>query len=246
MDVDMIIAGRRFSPSWRALALTAVGVSLFVALGLWQLERAIFKEDIESKFQQRLTEPYQALQTLQGQDIEYRKLWLEGRYDNARNLLVDNQLHRGRAGYHVLTPLLLKDSDQVLLVNRGWSPWGESRDRVQPIVPPDSAEGVSGIAYFPSEPALQMGGVTVSDRWPPAVQYQLIPHIDVGVLQKPFEGRLLPFVLWLAPEQQGHYVRDWKPVWMRPEKSRAYATQWFAFAFVALVLFVIMNLRKIE
>jgi surfeit locus 1 family protein len=242
----MIIAGRRFKPSWRALALTAVGMSLFIALGLWQLERAIFKEAIESKFQQRLTEPYQALQTLEGQDIEYRKIRLEGRYDNTRNLLVDNQLHRGRAGYYVLTPLLLKDSDHVLLVNRGWSPWGESRDDVPPIATPDSAEGVSGIAYFPSEPALQMGGLTVSERWPQPVPYQLIPHIDVGVLQEPFEGRLLPWVLWLSPDQQGHYVRDWKPVWMRPEKSRAYATQWFVFALVALVLFVTMNLRKIE
>jgi surfeit locus 1 family protein len=243
--VDMIIAGRRFKPSWRALALTAVGMSLFIALGLWQLERAIFKETLESKFQQRLSEPYQALQTLGDEDFEYRKLWLEGRYDNARNLLVDNQLHHGRAGYYVLTPLLLKDSDQVVLVNRGWSPWGESRDELEPIATPVSGEGIAGIAYFPSEPALQMGGVRVSERWP-QVAYQLIPHIDVDALQEPFSGRLLPWVLWLAPEQQGHYVRDWKPVWMRPEKSRAYATQWFAFALVALVLFVTMNLRKIE
>ncbi|MDC1287211.1 SURF1 family protein [Gammaproteobacteria bacterium] len=241
----MIIAGRRFKPSWRALALTAVGMSLFIALGLWQLDRAIFKESLESKFQQRLTEPYQALKTLEDEDFEYRKLWLEGRYDNTRNLLVDNQLHRGRAGYYVLTPLLLKDSDQVVLVNRGWAPWGESRDVLEPIATPVSAEGIVGIAYFPSEPALQMGGVIVSEHWP-QVSYQLIPHIDVNALQEPFAGRLLPWVLWLAPEQQGHYVRDWKPVWMRPEKSRAYATQWFAFAFVALVFFVIMNLRKIE
>ena len=241
----MIIAGRRFKPSWRALALTAVGMSLFIALGLRQLERAIFKETLESKFQQRLTEPYQALQALEDGDFEYRKLWLEGRYDNTRNLLVDNQLHRGRAGYYVLTPLQLKDSDQVVLVNRGWNPWGESRDELEPIATPVSGDGIAGIAYFPSEPALQMGGVHISEPWP-QVSYQLIPHIDVDALQETFSGRLQPWVLWLAPEQQGHYVRDWKPVWMRPEKSRAYATQWFAFALVALVLFVIMNLRKIE
>jgi len=56
----------------------------------------------------------------------------------------------------------------------------------------------------------------------------------------------LPVVLWLAPEQSGAFVRDWNPVWMKPEKSRAYATQWFAFALIALVFFVILNLRKIE
>ncbi len=129
----------------------------------------------------------------------------------------------------------------VFLVNRGWTAWGESRDELTPIADPVSTGGVAGIAYFPSEPALQLGDVEPSASW-----LLLVTHIDIESLQARFEGRLLPLVLWLAPEQQGAYVRDWNPVWMRPEKSRAYATQWFAFAVVALVFFVILNLRKIE
>jgi surfeit locus 1 family protein len=242
----MIIGGRRFSASWWSVALTAIGMSLFIALGLWQLERAVLKESIESKFEQRLSEPYLIVSPGDDlNDIEYRKLLVQGSFDNAQNFLVDNQLHRGRAGYHVLTPLRLKDSDKVLLVNRGWAPWGESRDKPAPILEPVSTESIAGIAYFPSEPALEMGGVKLSELGSQA-PYQLIPYIDVDVLQEPFEGHLLPWVLWLSPQQQDYYVRDWKPVWMRPEKSRAYATQWFAFALVALVLFIIMNVRKIE
>jgi len=238
----MLIAGRRFLPTWWSVMLTAAGLSLFVALGMWQLERAAYKEAIELKFEQRLTQPYQAFSSVDDlADIEYRKLVLQGRYDNARNLLVDNQLHRGRAGYYVVTPLQLNDSDYLILVNRGWVAWGESRDELAPIPDPVSAGGVAGIAYFPSEPALQMGDVEASASWP-----LLVTHIDIESLQARFQGRLLPLVLWLAPEQEGAYVRDWNPVWMRPEKSRAYATQWFAFAVVALVFFVILNLRKVE
>ena len=238
----MMIGRRRFEPAWWSVALTVAGVSLFVALGMWQLERAAYKEAIELKFEQRLKEPYHALLSIDDMaDIEYRKLLLRGRYDNAHSMLVDNQLHQGRAGYYVVTPLHLADSDQVILVNRGWAGWGASRDVLAPIADPVSAGGVAGIAYFPSEPALQMGGVQLSGNWP-----LLIPYIDINALQTAFEGRLLPLVLWLAPEQKGDYVRDWNPVWMRPEKSRAYATQWFAFAAVALVFFVILNLRKIE
>jgi surfeit locus 1 family protein len=88
---------------------------------------------------------------------------------------------------------------------------------------------------------LRLGDPGSADRWP-----RLIPYIDIESLQAQFSDQLLPNVLWLAPEQEGHYVRDWNPVWMRPEKSRAYATQWFAFALLALVFFVILNLRKIE
>ena len=238
----MNLGRRQFRPAWWAVVLTALAVALFIALGMWQLQRAHLKEGIESRFEQRLAEPYQEVQSVDElQDVEYRKLRLQGRYDNSRNLLVDNQLHRGRAGYHVLTPLRLIDSDRIVLVNRGWVGWGASRDRLAPILDPLTVGEVSGIAHFPSEPALRMGGLTLSENWP-----QLIPYVDIDALQPAFDGNLLPFVLWLAPEVQGAYVRDWKPVWMRPEKSRAYAVQWFAFAFLALVFFIILNLRKIE
>jgi len=247
----MKIAGRRFKPGRWAVALTAGGMTLFIALGLWQLERAILKESIEDRFQQRLAEPYRTITPgdIAGGDsgdIEYRKLVLRGKYDNSRNLLIDNQVHRGQAGYHVLTPFELEDSDWIVLVNRGWAPWGESRDAPPSVTVPVSEGGVAGIAYFPSESAFQMGAGGLSEAWPQPVQYQLIPYVDIDALQAGFEGRLLPLMLWLSPEQQGYYVRDWKPVWMRPEKSRAYAVQWFAFALVALVFFIIMNLRKIE
>jgi len=238
----MIVGSRRFQPTWWSVALTLCGMVLFIVLGLWQLQRAELKEEIEARFQQRLSEPYRPLASLaDGEDIEYRKLLLQGRYDSERSLLVDNQVHGGRAGYYILTPLLLRDSDWIVLVNRGWAAWGESRDHPAPIAEPSTAGGVTGIAYFPSEPALQMGEDRLSGGWP-----QLISNIDVDALQASFDKRLLPWVLWLAPEQPGAYVRDWNPVWMRPQKSRAYATQWFAFAALALVFFIILNLRKVK
>lgn len=238
----MMIGQRKFRAAWWSVALTAAGVSLFFALGLWQLERAAYKDSLEFKFEQRLTEPFQLLSAYDNlDDIEFRKLLLRGRYDNAHSFLVDNQLHRGKAGYYVLTPFQLIDSDRLILVNRGWAAWGESREELPPLALPSNVDGVMGIANFPTEPALRMGGIQLSDRWP-----QLIPYIDIEALQAPFSGQLLPVVLWLAPEQDGAYVRVWNPVWMRPEKSRAYATQWFAFALLAVVLFVILNLRKIE
>jgi len=141
----------------------------------------------------------------------------------------------------VLTPLQLSDSDTIILVNRGWAEWGVARDSSPRIPAANSVGGVAGIANFPTEPAMRLGGIELSEHWP-----QLLRYVDIEALQKQFSDRLLPIVLWLAPEQEGNYVRDWNPVWMRPEKSRAYATQWFAFALLALTFFVLLNLRKIE
>jgi len=237
----MIIGRRRFEPAWWSIALTVAGMSLFIALGMWQLQRAALKDSIETRFEQRLSEPFRSLASVEDPEIEYRKLLLTGQYDTAHSLLVDNQLHRGRAGYYIVTPLRLRDSDYIVLVNRGWAPWGESRAQPVSIAEPVHADGVRGIAFFPSEPALAMGATGAEGDWP-----RLVSYLDIDALRAQFDGQLAPWVLWLAPEQPGHYVRDWNPVWMRPEKSRAYATQWFAFAFVALVFFVILNLRKIE
>ena len=237
----MKLGQRKFKAAWWSIALTTAGVMLFTALGVWQLERADYKESVQLKFEQRLRDPYQELETGTDLDeIEFRKLIVNGVYDNTRNILIDNQIHEGKAGYHVLTPLQLTDSDTIILVNRGWAEWGVTRDSL-PLIAAARDGDVAGIANFPTEPAMRLGGIELSERWP-----QLLRYIDIEAMQGRFSGRLMPVVLWLAPEREGYFVRDWNPVWMRPEKSRAYATQWFAFALLVLVFFVILNLRKIE
>ena len=238
--VDMNLLGRRFQPARWSMILTALGVTVFCLLGNWQLQRAAYKESIENRFEQRLAEDYRLLGADEKfDDIEYRKLRLKGRFDNSRHFLLDNQLHQGRAGYHVLTPLHLNDRDDIILVDRGWAPWGPRRDPLPEIRPVENPAEVVGIAKIPSEPALDLGGVRLGDSWP-----QLITHVDIDALRQQYSADLLPMILWLAPERPGHYLREWNPVWLPPEKSRAYAVQWFAFAAVAIILFVVLNLRK--
>ena len=238
----MKIGQRKFSPAWWSILLTAAGVLLFVVLGMWQLDRAAYKESIQTLFEQRLAEEYRPLRADDDlNDILYRKLIVRGTYDNAHTFLLDNQTHHGEAGYHVLTPLHLADSDYIILVDRGWAAWGASRERMPDILPPASADAVAGIASFPNEPVLRLGGIVLSGQWP-----QLIHYVDIEALRRQYSQQLLPMVLWLAPEGPGVYVRDWDPIWLPPEKSRAYAVQWFLFAGVALILFVVLNLRKVE
>ncbi len=233
---------REFHPARWSIFLTAAGTALFMALGMWQLERAALKDSIQARFEQRLAEDYQELTAVDDLvDVQYRKLRFTGRYHDAHHLLLDNQVHQGRAGYQVITPFYLADSDHILLVNRGWAAWGNSRELVPEILPADAGGTVSGIAFVPGDPALALGEVEIGEDWP-----QLIPYVDLAALRQQYSEQLLPLVLWMAPEQPGAYVRDWDPVWLPPEKSRAYAVQWFSFAAIALILFVVLNLRKSE
>ena len=238
----MNLRGRQFKPARWSIALTIAGVALFCVLGNWQLERAAYKQSIQDRFEARLAQDYRLLRGDDDfDDIEYRKLVLRGRFDNSRHFLLDNQLHQGRAGYHVLTPLHLFDRDEIVLVNRGWAPWGATRTPLPGIAAVEDRDAVAGIASFPSEPALELGRIELGEAWP-----QLIGHVDIDALRAQYAPDLLPFVLWLAPEEPGAYLREWNPVWLPPEKSRAYAVQWFSFAAVAVILFVVLNWRKSE
>ena len=236
----MIIFKRRFRPTLRATMIALAGFAVFIALGMWQLERANYKDTIQQKFESRLEADYRQLDIRAAlSDIEFQKLELPGKYDLSRTLLVDNQLYHGRAGYHVLSPFELSGSSDILLINRGWVALGNSREILPAIEKPASDGVVRGIASIPGENIYRMGTISLQDNWP-----QVIAFVDIEAMQAQFEGQLLPLILWLGPEQAGHYAREWNPVWARPEKSRAYAWQWFTFGAVSLILFLVLNLRK--
>lgn len=232
---------RRFEPSWLITLITVSGVALFILLGFWQLERAAYKQTIVDRFEARLNADYLPFTKVESwSEIEYRRVILQGHYDSRRTLLLDNQLSRGKAGYHVLTPFELAGGDLVL-VNRGWISAGISRQQLPAIKTPKIMDEAEGIVVMPVPEGFRMGEVALTERWP-----QVIPFIDIASLQPGFDNRLLPIVIWLAAEQDGYYERDWQPVWLAPEKSEAYAVQWFSFAVIGLGLFIILNLRKID
>ena len=243
----MIIFNRRFAPSWLMTALTVTGLVLFVSLGLWQLEREEYKDAIEMKFESRLEagfrrfDGWESVSESGWAGMEFQKVIMRGRYDLGRSLLIDNQLHKGQAGYHVLTPFELTGGNKIVLVNRGWVALGHSRDELPQIEKPIVDELIRGIVNIPTTNGFRMGEVSLSDKWP-----QVVPFIDIEAMQETFNDRLLPIMIWLDPEQAGHYRRNWDPVWADPEKSRAYAWQWFSFAVIAVILFIVLNFKKCE
>ncbi len=237
----MTICGRQFKPAAWSIALTLVGVAVFCSLGAWQLQRADYKRGIMELFQQRLAEQHQtiSIESLAEETQQYRRVELSGRFDVSRQLLLDNRLHQGKAGYHVLTPWLPDNSDRAVLVNRGWVPLGASRAKLPELKLPLVDSVITGIVSIPDTSGFTLGEVALGNEWP-----QVIPFLDMEALQAQFPGQLVPVVIWMDPEVAGHYVREWNPVWADPEKSRAYAVQWFSFAAIALLLFVVLNLGK--
>jgi len=83
-------------------------VVLLLSLGFWQLDRAEQKEALLK--QQKSSSQGAVLKLTNGMDLNatrYRKTTITGHYDSAKQYLIDNQILNGRAGYYVMTPLMV-------------------------------------------------------------------------------------------------------------------------------------------
>jgi surfeit locus 1 family protein len=236
-----------FSPSlWPSLATLAL-LPVLVGLGQWQLERAAWKQGLVDTHAARIGEPAQPLQHLLASsdaDLEYRQVTAQGVYDLDHQLLLDNQIYRGAAGYHVLTPLHLEGGDSSgawVLVNRGWVPLGERRSQLPAV--PGPAERIMLHAMIRRPPAKAFGPEAVEGpgtSWP-----QVIQQLEIGQIGQRLDRPLLPLVLLLDETDPGGFVREWKPVYgITPDKHRAYAAQWFTLALVLLLIYIGVNTHR--
>jgi surfeit locus 1 family protein len=232
-----------FTPSVLMLFISAIFFCLFVLLGNWQLQRADQKREIEQRFQQRLSQPaeYLYLNEKVNDELIYRRIQLKGKYDVDHILLLDNQMHQGNVGYHVLMPFMIDRQKLAVWVDRGWVAADYDRRVLPQIRPPKVDDRVEGVLTLPSTQGFRLGEVQMTTNWP-----QRIPYLNMPEINKALAFKLLPYVIWQDATMDDFYIREWKPVWSPPEKSEAYALQWFSFAVIVLLLLVVLNTKKIK
>lgn len=111
-----------------------VAAAVFVALGMWQVERRTWKHDLIARVESRIAAPAvpapgpAAWPSLSAGTQEYLRVRASGRVLNDREALVQAVTERG-GGYWLLVPLRTDDGFTVL-VNRGFVP-PEARDRAR-------------------------------------------------------------------------------------------------------------------
>jgi len=223
---------------------TVIGVALLIALGTWQLGRADDKRALERTFAERAADAPIGLPSgrIDPEGLRYRRIQVTGRFDAARQFLLDNRTRRGVAGYHVLTPLRLEGDSRAILVNRGWVPGGPRRD----VLPAIDASGervvLEGLASLPTGDPFLLGpaGYEGASGWPRVVQ-----SVDLERMEALLGYSLMPVVLRLAPESRHGFVREWRPyVGFGPERHQAYAVQWFALAAALASIYVVVGLSR--
>ncbi len=228
-----------FKPAfWPTLGTIAL-LPLLISLGLWQWHRADYKQQLLDRYSHQQGQPLlsldEALKDPEG--FRYFPLVIRGRYLPDKQFLQDNQFYQHQVGYYVLTPFIT-ESHQILLINRGWIskqlPHSQLHISTQPLT-------IQGRVSAPPLRSFHLGDnfTNKNANWPKVMQV-----IKIEELSREFGQSLVPIILLLSPDQSHGFVRDWQPQGMPPEKHRAYSLQWFAFAALLVVLFVVLNIRK--
>ena len=220
-------------------------LALLLSLGEWQLRRAAEKAPLFDQFLSGQDLP--ALTTpVENQWLEenrYRTRELSGRYDSSRQLLLDNMIHQGQAGYHVLTPFQLLRGERWLLVNRGWVRADPDRRVLPQIAVSEAVREIRGRIDTLPRPGLKLATAAPNeaDSWPQVV---LFPSIDE--LELRLGVPLFNYQLWLASEYPDGFVREWEPRTMAPEQHLGYAIQWFGLAGVLVAMAVVLGVTSVR
>jgi len=231
--------------SFIATILLLMSLLLFISAGRWQLNRAGEKEYLQASFAAGTL--VEEVSELVGNDLKedyrYRRFALSGSYDNEQQILLENMVAEGQVGYQVLTPMRL-DTDageRWLLVNRGWVPADPARVALPEIVVTEGLRDIKGRLELLPRPGIRLATpeeVFASDEWPRRLSFPTAADIS-RVLKRDVPD----YQILLDQDQPDGYLRNWQPNEIGPERHLGYAIQWFAFAALALVIYVVFNLR---
>lgn len=236
----------QFRPTLWPTLVTVLLLIVLICLGIWQLHRADYKRMLLSQYHQVTTLPpvsLNAVLAVGGFDTlpRYRHVQAQGHYDGAHQVLLQDMQHGDQVGYEVLTPFVLGPQQRILLVNRGFVT-GPGMKTLPDVRVGSDTRSVSGVLGILPVPGIRLGQITVPAGWP-----KLILYPRYQTLAELYGSRLLKPVLLLDANQAEGFVRDWEPnIGFPPVRHDAYALQWFALALALLIIWIVVNSKRIK
>lgn len=225
---------------WLPVLLLALPVPLFIGLGVWQMDRAEEKRMQAETLKTRTQLPPLAIDgnRIDVSELRFRKVTVRGRFDASKQFFIENRRHGGKAGFHVITPLRIQNSESLVLVNRGWLP-ADAKNALPDAPVPAGTLDIAGEAELPSAPALVLHDADSATRWG-----NRWPYLTLDLYSAQSERPVQPFVILQSPDDTNGFVRQWPREFPKEGMHLGYAVQWFTFALVSLGLYVKLSLER--
>lgn len=238
------VGSRAFCPTLFATLLTLAGCAAFTTLGFWQLGRADEKRSLMARYDAGAASTVELDAASAATLPRYQQVQLRGRYDSQHQILLDNMpSQHGQPGYRVITPLEL-GSGGWILVDRGWLAPGATRSDLPDVRVDQVDRTLTGRLDELPRPgiALEQAPMDAAAPWPRVMNYPSHDAIETALNVKLLNGLVL-----LDPGEADGYERSGEVrLPFGPERHIAYAVQWFAFVAAAIVIYMIVSLRRKE
>ena len=227
----------RFIPFLAAIIVALIALSL----GNWQSRRAEEKQRLASEQTLQAALPPLDMQSLNEGKVPayFRSVQMTGSFIAQWPIYLDNRPYQGKAGFYLLMPFKLRESEKILLVMRGWLP-RDAQNRAQlPITPTPEGElqlegkvreSVGHVMQLGSEPGMQSGVIR--------------QNFEVAELSKASGLKLENFIIEQTSDAKDGLIRDWPQPSLGIEKHRGYAFQWYGLAVTALLFFIATGIKR--
>ncbi|SES86191.1 surfeit locus 1 family protein [Nitrosospira multiformis] len=209
-----------------------------VQLGNWQLSRAQEKESRQERLDRLSQEPAITLpdHPVKLEDFQYHQVEARGEYVPGHTIYLDNKIYKGIAGYQIVTPLRVGNSEMHVLVNRGWIAATRDRSKLPEVATPGGKILVSGIATTAMQKTLELS--------PDQVSGQVWENLDLERYRSSTGLKLQPVMILQKDQANDGLVREWPRPDSGSGKNIGYAFQWFAMAFAVLIIYLVLSVKR--
>lgn len=219
---------------WMLTLAAVLMAGLTFSLGQWQLRRAAQKEALQAAIDSQKILPaldnHSLLAAKNTADVVHRPALLQGTWQSAHTVYLDNRPMGGKSGFWVVTPLALRDSGQWILVQRGWVPRNfNDRTRLPDISTPPGLVSVAGRMAPPPSKLYEFEGVASG---------RIRQNLDVAMFSAEIGAPLLRVSLLQTGAASEGLLRHWPAPTTGVDKHYGYAFQWFSLCALIVGLYV--------
>jgi len=214
--------------------LVVVAMAGMARLGIWQLDRLeqrqAFNERVLEQISQASLELNGLTMNLDLTAMEYRDVVVRGKYDFSQEMVLRNQAWNGLYGVHLLTPLVIDGTEQMVLVDRGWIPAEDFEEGRLTQFQEFGTVEVRGVFRRSMERA-DFGRMT--DEAPVPGEWQMAWNlVNLELMSQQASVILLSAYIQQSPDSnwKGMPYRSQPDLEISEGPHLGYAIQWFTFA----------------
>lgn len=235
-EFNVKIGSWRFVPRLKLSIFALILFIILVYLGNWQLHRASQKKALATAVETKINSVAVKLSTIAEPSLDkdrFLPVTVAGVYMNQYTFFVDNQIVNRRPGFKVLTPLHSPQLNKWVLIDRGWIPMPPDRQHMPEIEPVFGLQYIRGyINNIATGVALEKDKLQAEPSWP-----LLIQEFDYNFISEQLQHPIYNFIIQTEKPSSDIFNSD---------RHIGYALQWFTFAILVLIYYVVMSVKRSE